>query len=103
MWLRHDQSPALRPDPLDISGNIALRVPTVLKRSGLVPQHQRAKEHLPQRIAREDRSDLALRSGQFGEALELALLLDAAVECRIAHVGKHPDGLRTDLDHPAAI
>ena len=72
-------------------------------RPRLVAEHQRAEEHLAQRIAGKDRADLPLRSRQLGEVLKHALLADAAVEEGIGDVVQQPGDLRAELDDPAAI
>ena len=79
---RHDHPPAGGPDALDEGGDVAVRVMAILHGPGLVAEHQRAEEHLAQRVAGEDQPDRPLRPGQLGEALQVALLLDAAGEGR---------------------
>src|SRR6185369_8019804 len=80
------QPPAVRPDPFDIAGDVAGRVLPVLARLALVAEDQRAEEHLAHEVAGKNQPDRALRAGQLGEALEVALLVDPAHERRVADI-----------------
>ena len=71
MGLRHDQPPAVGADPLDIAGNIALLVLTVLERAAFVAKHERAEEDVADRVAGEDQAEVSLATGQLGQALQL--------------------------------
>ena len=55
------------------------------------------------RVAGKDQPDLALRAGQLGEALQVALLPDAAGEGGIGDIVEQARRLGAELDHPAAI
>ena len=64
-------------------GDVAGLVLAILPGLALVAEHQRAEEHLAQRVAGKDQADRALRAGELGETLEIAFLVDPAGERRI--------------------
>ncbi len=103
MRLGHDQTPAVRADPLEITGDVAHLVLPVLQRACLVAEHQSAEKHLSNRVSREHQADVTLRAAELVEALQVALGLHPAVEGRVGDIGKVALGLGPDLDQAAAV
>ena len=101
--MRHDQPPAVRADPFDEAGNVAVPVASVLHRALLVAEHERPQKHLPQIVAWKYRADLPLRAADLREFLQLTLWADAASKSGISHVVQQTLRLGTELRDPAAI
>src|SRR5436190_12204853 len=99
MGLRHDQPPAIGPDPLDIAGDIAVQVLAVLERAALVGEGKRAEEDVADRVAGEDHADIALRPTELAKALQRLLRTDAAGEARIGDIVEVPGVSRAELDN----
>ena len=59
MGLRHHQSPAVRADALDISGDVAGFVLAVLQRARFIAEHQCAEQHLTLTLDQIARLDAA--------------------------------------------
>ena len=74
MRRRHHQSPALRPDPLDIAGDVALLVLAILESPTFVGEDEGPEEDVADRIAGEDQSDITLGAAELAEPLQSALL-----------------------------
>jgi hypothetical protein len=100
---RHHQPPAIRLDPLDKSGDVAIPVGSILSRAGFVGEHERPEKDSAQLVVRKDDPGLPLRSAELGELLELALLLDSAGERRVGDIVERPRRFGAQLDHPAAV
>jgi len=104
MRLGHDDAPPVGSDPLDVTRDVAELILAVLQRARLIAEHQRAEEHLPNRVSGEDQTDVALRAAELVEALQAAVGLHPAHERRIRDVGQPAAvGLGAELDHPAAV
>ena len=72
MRLGHHQPPAVRPDPLDIAGNVPQLILAILKRARFVGEYERAEENIAESVAGKNQADIALCAAELTEALEAA-------------------------------